>query len=475
MTRNNDLATVGAGALTALGTSDKASTGSRLLRGLLLSAALLLCIGAAALGMVQPAQTEPIPPEQSLVQNVLPFPLEADPTPAEHSATAPNTPYVTETRIRSGDTIATILKRLDITDSSLSTYLAKEAKVRFASKLVPGRSVQAATDHNGQLQWVRYFHTPTSNSTGEPTVKLLQINAAADGFTAEELELPSEVHIEVAVGTIERSLFATTDAAGIPDNITMQMAEVLGSKIDFFRGIHRGDQFRVVYENRTFEGRPAGPGRVLAVEFINKGKSSTAVWFSPDGKTGSYYNLEGESLRGAFFRNSIKFSRISSTFGLRTIANNQAWSGHHPGVDYVAPTGTPIHATADGVVQLAGWHFGYGNTIILKHHSKITTLYAHQSRFADGITVGTKVSQGQLIGYVGSTGWSTGAHLHYEFRVADKPIDPLSATAAMPAATPLEPEQRAEFAQAVAPYRQQLQVLAKFQEVMPEISSVAVR
>jgi murein DD-endopeptidase MepM/ murein hydrolase activator NlpD len=304
---------------------------------------------------------------------------------------------------------------------------------------------------------------------------LLQINAEADGFTAEELELPSEVHIEVAVGTIERSLFATTDAAGIPDNITMQMAEVLGSKIDFFRGIHRGDQFRVVYENRTFEGRPAGPGRVLAVEFMNKGKSSTAVWFSPDGKTGSYYNLEGESLRGAFLRNSIKFSRISSTFGLRTIANNQAWSGHHPGVDYVAPTGTPIHATADGVVQLVGWHFGYGNTIILKHHSKITTLYAHQSRFADGIAVGTKVSQGQLIGYVGSTGWSTGPHLHYEFRVADKPIDPLSATAAMPAATPLEPEQRAEFAQAVAPYRQQLQVLAKFQEVMPEISSVAVR
>lgn len=475
MTRNNDLATAGAAALTELGTSNQASTGSRLLRGLLLSAVLLLCIGAAALGMVQPAQTEPIPPEQSLVQNVLPFPLEADPTPTEHSATAPNTPYVTETRIRSGDTIATILKRLDITDSSLSSYLAKEAKVRFASKLVPGRSVQAATDHNGRLQWVRYFHTPTSNSTGEPTVKLLQINAAVDGFTSEELELPSEVHIEVAVGTIERSLFATTDAAGIPDNITMQMAEVLGSKIDFFRGIHRGDQFRVVYENRTFEGRPAGPGRVLAVEFMNKGKSSTAVWFSPDGKTGSYYNLEGESLRGAFLRNSIKFSRISSTFGLRTIANNQAWSGHHPGVDYVAPTGTPIHATADGVVQLAGWHFGYGNTIILRHHSKITTLYAHQSRFADGITVGTKVSQGQLIGYVGSTGWSTGPHLHYEFRVADKPIDPLSATAAMPAATPLEPEQRAEFAQAVAPYRQQLQVLAKFQEVMPEISSVAVR
>ncbi|MEI7568290.1 MAG: peptidoglycan DD-metalloendopeptidase family protein [Alcaligenaceae bacterium] len=475
MSQHNDLVTAKAFASSSLGTSAPPVGGSHILRGLLVSVVLLLCIGAAALGMVQPAQPEPIPPEQSLVQNVLPFPLEANPTPAEHDATAVNAPYVTETRIRSGDTIATILKRLDIADSSLSSYLVKEPKVRFASKLVPGRSVQAATDHNGQLKWVRYFHTPTSDSIGQPTVKLLQINATDDGFSAEELELPSEVHIEVAVGTIERSLFATTDAAGIPDGITMQIAEVLGSKIDFFRGIHRGDQFRVVYENRSFEGRPAGPGRVLAVEFVSKGKSSTAVWFSPEGQAGSYYDLEGESLRGAFLRNSIKFSRISSTFGMRNLTNNQAWSGHHPGVDYAAPTGTPIHATADGVVQLAGWHFGYGNTIILKHHSKITTLYGHQSRFAEGITVGTKVSQGQLIGYVGSTGWSTGAHLHYEFRVADKPIDPLSATAAMPASTPLEPEQRAQFAQAAAPYRQQLQVLAKFQEFVPEISSVAVR
>ena len=475
MTQQNDLASAGALAPNRLGPSDQLALGSRLLRSLLLGTALLLCVGAAAVGTVQPAQTEPIAPEQSLVQNVLPFPLEANPTPTEHTAAATNTPYVTETRIRSGDTIATVLKRLDVTDPSLSAYLAKEPKVRFASKLVPGRSVQAATDHNAQLQWVRYFHTPNSDSNGQPTVKLLQISASSTGFTAEELELPSEVHIEVAVGTIERSLFATTDAARIPEGITTQIAEVLGSKIDFFRGIHRGDQFRVVYENRTFEGRPAGSGRVLAVEFINKGKAATAVWFSPDGKAGSYYDLEGESLRGAFLRNSIKFSRVSSTFGMRTLTANQAWSGHHPGVDYVAPTGTPIHATADGVVQLAGWHSGYGNTIILKHHSKITTLYAHQSRFAEGMTVGTKVAQGQLIGYVGSTGWSTGSHLHYEFRVADKPIDPLSATAAMPAATPLEPEQRVQFAHAIAPYRQQLQVLAQFQEVVPEISSVAVR
>jgi murein DD-endopeptidase MepM/ murein hydrolase activator NlpD len=160
---------------------------------------------------------------------------------------------------------------------------------------------------------------------------------------------------------------------------------------------------------------------------------------------------------------------------MRTIRGVQAWSGFHPGVDYAAPMGTPIHATADGTVDFVGWREGYGNTIILRHHSKITTLYAHQSRFADGIKAGSKVSQGQLIGYVDSTGWSTGPHLHYEFRVADKPIDPLQATANMPVSKPLEPEHRALFAKVIAPYQQQLQVLAKYQEAIPESSNVASR
>jgi murein DD-endopeptidase MepM/ murein hydrolase activator NlpD len=443
-----------------------------LLRGAIAASLLVLFAGAAALGMVQPSAESLTPPEQQLVQQVVPIPVDA--TAAFDTPAADETPFIHETRIRAGDSLATVLKRLNIADSSLLSFLSHDPNARTIYKLIPGRSVQAATNDAGQLLWIRYFYSPNTETAGKSVARMLQISTITNGFKAEEIEQLTETHTEVAVGTIERSLFAATDVAGIPDAITSQMAEVLGSKIDFLRGLRRGDQFRVVYETRTNEGRNVGAGRVLALEFVNQGKTYSAIWFSPDGKSGSYYDANGESLQAAFLRNAIKFSRISSTFGLRTIAGFQAYSGHHPGVDYAAPTGTPIHATADGVVEHAGWKNGYGNTIMIKHSSKISTLYGHQSRFADGISVGTKVSQGQLIGYVGSTGWATGAHLHYEFRVADKPIDPLTAVA-MPTSMPLSREQREQFTAAVTPYKQQLQVLAKFQDAVSETSSVASR
>jgi len=456
---------------------------SGMVRGVVVSAVLLMGLGAVALGIFQPTQVdaaegksqianEPAP-EQKLVHNVVPVPA---PTEALAVEQAPEeTPYIVETRVRSGDTLATVLKRVDVSDASLLAFIARESKARSIYRLIVGRSIQAATNDEGDLLWVRYYHTPNSDSNGAGMAKTLQITATKSGFVAEELLQPLETHIEVAVGTIRSSLFAATDIAGVPDGITSQMAEILSSKVDFLRGLRPNDQFRVVYETRTIGGRTAGNGRVLALEFINGKKIHNAVWFSPDGQTGGYYDLEGESLRGAFLRSALKFSRISSTFGMRTIAGLQAWSGHHPGVDYAAPTGTPIHATADGTVEFAGWRNGYGNTIILKHHSKITTLYAHQSRFASGLQAGSKVSQGDLIGYVGSTGWSTGPHLHYEFRVAEKPIDPLTATANMPTSQPLAPEHREKFAEVVNPFKQQLQVLAKFQEAVPETSNVASR
>ena len=456
---------------------------SGMLRGVVVSAVLLIGLGAVAFGVFKPTQVdaadgtsqssnEPAP-EQKLVHNVVAVPA---PTEALAVEQAPEeTPYITETRVRSGDTLATVLKRVDVSDSSLLAFIAREPKARSVYRLIVGRSIQAATNDEGALLWVRYYHTPNSDANGTGVAKTLQITATKSGFVAEELLQPLETHVEVAVGTIRSSLFAATDIAGVPDGITSQMAEILSSKVDFLRGLRPNDQFRVVYETRTIGGRTAGNGRVLALEFINGKRTHNAVWFSPDGQTGGYYDLEGESLRGAFLRSALKFSRVSSTFGMRTIPGLQAWSGHHPGVDYAAPTGTPIHATADGTVEFIGWRNGYGNTIILKHHSKITTLYAHQSRFASGLQAGSKVSQGDLIGYVGSTGWSTGPHLHYEFRVAEKPIDPLTATANMPTSQPLAPEHREKFAEVVTPFKQQLQVLAKFQEAVPETSNVASR
>lgn len=442
-----------------------------LLRGALIVSTLALCVGAAALGMVPPSSSVIEPPEQTLRQDVVAVPpaqtlTEDDPAPASQ-------PFIAETRVRPGDTLATILNRLDLRDPSLLAFLTRDVKARSAYKLIPGRIVQAATSQEGDLQWMRYVHTPGGEGLGRGVARILEIRPnAIGGYMASEIEQSTDSIVQVAVGTISRSLFAATDQAGIPDAVTSQMAEILSSKIDFLRDLRRGDQFRVVYEMRSHEGRIVGAGRVLALEFTNRGKKYDAVWYSADGISGGYYSLEGESLQGAFLQSALKFSRVSSTFGMRKSPMHGEWEGH-AGIDYAAPTGTPIHATADGVVEVAGWKSGYGNTVIIKHRGKISTLYGHQSRLAEGITAGTRVTQGQLIGYVGSTGWSTGAHLHYEFRINDKPVDPLSV--AMPESQPIEPAMRDAFALATSAYRQQLQVLASFQDNVPDVSNVASR
>lgn len=409
------------------------------------------------------------PPEQKLVQDNVALPDTVF-APTENTL-QDESPFITETHIRSGDTVASVLRRLNLSDTRLLAALTNNPGARSLYKLYPGRTVLAATSQDGDLLWLRYIHTPGNETNGRVTTKMLEVKPANGSFVMNELEELTDVHIEVAMGTINRSLFAATDEANIPDNITSQMAEILGSKIDFLRGLRKGDQFRVVYETRSHEGRTAGTGRVLALQFINQNKVYSAVWFnSPDGKSGGYYSLEGESLRGNFLRNALKFSRISSTFGTRRDPIHGAWSGH-AGIDYAAPVGTPIQATADGTVEMAGWQNGYGNVVILRHAGNISTVYAHQSAFASGITKGARVSQGQLIGYVGSTGWSTGAHLHYEFRMGDKPVDPLAVV--LPEAPAIDANQLPSFQSATLPYKQQLEVLAKFQKAAPEDTSIA--
>ncbi|WP_236844636.1 M23 family metallopeptidase [Bordetella sp. 15P40C-2] len=426
------------------------------IRRTLLVTTVGLFAGAAALGMVQQPDHAKLP-ESRQIQTVLS--LGADQLRvSEASAEAP---YVSETRIRSGDTLATVLQRLDVDAPGLQRFLTHAPSARSIYKLYPGRSVQAATDAEGNLLWLRYIHTPGQEVDGQVATKMLVVTPSDDTYKAEEVTENTDLQTRVAAGTIRSSLFGATDAAGIPDSITQQMADVLGAKIDFLRDLQPGDQFRVVYEVRSHEGRYAGAGRLLAVEFINKGKAHNAVWFSPDGKTGNYYSFDGVSLRGEFLRTALKFTRISSTFGGRMHPIHRTWTGHK-GVDYAAPTGTPVHATADGTIEFAGWQNGYGNVVIIKHHGKISTLYAHQSRIVSDIKVGTKVSQGQLIGYVGSTGWSTGPHLHYEFRIDNKPVDPLSAD--LPVSRPLEANEARKFQAATATYKQQLALMTAYQQ-----------
>eukprot|EP00887_Chlorella_sp_A99_P003830 scaffold32.g3830.t1 len=406
----------------------------------------------------QPDHTE-LPPTRQ-VQSVLSLDagqIEVSPTWAA--------PYISETRIRAGDTLAAVLQRLDLDLPELQKFLTHDAGARSIYKLYPGRTVQAATDEEGNLLWLRYIHTESNEADGQITTRFLQVKPTDDSYEAKEISQNTDRRTRVAVGTIRSSLFAATDAAGIPDSVTLQMADILAAKIDFLRDLRQGDQFRVVYEIRSHEGRYAGAGRVLALEFINQGKTYTAVWFSPDNRSGAYYGFDGASLRGAFLRTALKFSRISSTFGMRMHPIHKTWTGHK-GVDYAAPSGTPIHATADGTIEFAGWQNGYGNVVIVKHHGNYSTLYAHQSRIGPGITKGAKVAQGQLVGYVGATGWATGPHLHYEFRINGQPVDPLSVK--LPVARTLDPSEARAFAQVVAPYKQQIQLLAQFQQSLPD-------
>lgn len=438
----------------------RANRSRHLIRNGLVLVALGLFAGAAALAVVKPPEAPPVYQAQQALSLPDPFPQALGDF---------STPFISETQIRRGDTLAALLQRLRIQEKGLQQFLVQSKDARSIYKLYPGRSIQAAQDGEGKLIWLRYNHTPSANENGSYVSRWLEITPDDQGgFVAHEHSQAAQPHVRIAEGEIHSSLFGATDEADIPDAVTLQMTDILGSKIDFMQDLRRGDKFRIIYEAFSHEGREIGSGRILALEFINKNKAYEAVWFSPDNGSGSYYDFEGRSLKGAFLRTALKFSRISSTFGMRKHPVHGGWRGHK-GVDYAAPKGTPIHATADGVVDFKGVQNGYGNTIILKHHNGYSTLYAHQSAFAKGLKKGDTVRQGDLIGYVGSTGWATGPHLHYEFRVNKTPIDPLSVD--LPVARVLDKSQRKAFQQSIAQYQEHIHLLTQLQDAELQVAS----
>ncbi len=422
---------------------------------------------AAAVGMVsQNANTATLPSVQHILEP-LQLPV-LDPVAVSESS---DELYVREERIQRGDSVASMLARLNVGDAALQRFLVQEPAARSIYQLYPGRAVQVATDAQGELRWLRYVHTPGTESDGQVVQQLLEVLRTPDGgFAASEQEIPAERMVKVAVGTIRSSLFGATDAAGVPYEVSRQMIDILASDVDFFRDLRAGDQFRVVYESYATNGVSARSGRVLALEFVNNGKAYQAVWFDPKtaGESGGYYGFDGSSRRRAFLRVPLEFTRVSSGFGMRRHPVLNSFRGHK-GIDYAAPSGTPIQATADGVVDFSGMQRGYGNTLIVKHHGQYSTLYAHMSRFAPGMSEGTRVSQGQTIGYVGATGMATGPHLHYEFRVAGQQIDPQSSD--IPIARALEGKSLQNFKQHVASYQNQLAMLAHLQDAQNGVSA----
>lgn len=354
--------------------------------------------------------------------------------PEMQVATDTDSAFWHQENIRRGDTIAAILSRLEISQQDKANFLRAAKDSKAMRQLKPGEIIHAETTADGELLTLRYFY-----GNGEQFL----MEKIDDTYEMSEQSAEVNARIRVGSGVIESSLFAATDAAGLPTNIAMQIANIFASDIDFYRDLHKGDRFTVVYETFQDNGENVQHGRVLAVEFINKGKSYRAVYFQPSDEEGDYYTPAGESLRKPFLRAPLEFSRISSGFtNARFHPILKQWRAHR-GVDYAAPTGTPIMATADGTIEYSGWQNGYGNLIILKHRGEYSTAYGHLSAFKKGIQKAGYVKQGEVIGYVGATGMATGPHLHYELRVNGVQRDPSKLV--MPAALPISKKNRAAF------------------------------
>ena len=330
--------------------------------------------------------------------------------------------YVAEDKMRAGDTLAALMTRLGISDVEAANFIKSNSTARGILRLNAGSVVQAQTNTEGYLQWLR-----ATVPDGSDTSKNLVVTRRGDKFSATEESAALEKRIEMHSGVVRSSLFAATDAADIPDTVSSQIIDMFGTNINFASDLKRGDRFNVAYETFWQNGQFVRAGRILAGEFVNGEKTFQAVWFddpkNPQG--GGYYGFDGKSLKQAFLKSPLAFTRISSGFSMREHPILGLWK-MHTGVDFAAPTGTPIHAASDGVVDFVGVQNGYGNVVILKHAGNISTVYAHMSRFAPGFRQGTKISQGDVIGFVGMTGWATGPHLHYEYRVANKPVDPMT-------------------------------------------------
>ncbi|MDO8701885.1 MAG: peptidoglycan DD-metalloendopeptidase family protein [Undibacterium sp.] len=338
--------------------------------------------------------------------------------------------FVREEKVLRGDTLGALLLRLGIDDNEATNFIKSDATARSVLQVKAGKSIRAQTNDEGELEWLQAGLPDTGDKPG----KSILINRDASGkLSAIESLAKLERRVEMRSGDIRSSLFAATDDAQIPDNIATQIVSMFETNVDF-RHLQRGDHFNVVYETFWQNGEFVNTGRVLAGEFNTVGKLFQSVWFDESGGNGGYYSFDGKSLKKAFLKSPLEFTRVSSGFSMRVHPISGQWK-RHTGIDFAAVTGTPIRATSDGVIESVGPHGGYGNLVVVKHWSNYTTAYAHMSRFAAGIRKGSKVSQGEVIGYVGTTGWSTGPHLHYEFRVNNEPRDPSSIS--VPAAAPL--------------------------------------
>jgi murein DD-endopeptidase MepM/ murein hydrolase activator NlpD len=352
--------------------------------------------------------------------------------------------FLREERFQRGDTLAGMLGRLGIADAEVR----KLARTSALRRLRPGHTVVGQVDAEGELQRLSFL-------SGRGT--LTAVERSGDGFRAMEGAAPLRVEQLMRTGVVSSSLFAAADAAGVPDSVAVQIADIFAGDIDFHHELRQGDRFAVVFEQYYLDGRPVHAGRVLAAEFASRGRTYRALHYSPAQGSSGYYAPDGGNLRKAFLRTPLEISRVSSGFGMRRDPFLRSWRAHS-GIDFAAPPGTRVRAAGDGVIELAGPKAGYGNLVIVRHRGQTSTLYAHLSRFAPGMQRGARVAQGDVVGFVGQTGWATGPHLHYEFRIAGQSRNPYAI--AMPAGEPVPAAELAAYRRHAEPLLARLALLA---------------
>ncbi len=358
---------------------------------------------------------------------------------------APEPEYQTLTlTIRRGDTLDQLFRANQLSVSHLAQIARLEEAGKQFRKIKPG-DVFEITHDDGKL--VSLYSTLNLTSA-------LKVDRQESGFSAAIIDRPIEIRKRMAHGVIENSLFESATAAGLSDKLVMNIAGIFAWDVDFVLDIRSGDNYYVQWEEIWQDGEFVTDGEVVVAEFNNDGRTHQAIRFIDSAGRTDYFTPEGDSVRKAFLRSPVDF-RVSSSFNpnrrhpvLKTVRP-------HRGVDYAAPRGTPIRASGDGKVIFRGVKSGYGNVVILQHGGNITTLYAHMSKFASSARTGSRVRQGQTIGYVGKTGLVTGVHLHYEYRLNGVHRNPR--TVKLPQADPIADEYRKQFLAAAGPILEELE------------------
>ena len=320
-------------------------------------------------------------------------------------------------RVKSGDTLSGILNDNGVSADGLKTILADQLVQEHLNTLRVDDKLDFEFGVDGTLNSV------SMKVNRDTRVRISQVQP--DQFVSESIKLPLEYERVVTSGTIQQSLYLAAEKANLKQSTIMELSDIFEWELDFARDIRKGDSFSIVYDRLYREGKYIGDGDILAAEFIRGNKAHRAIRFTDDNGHTDYYSPNGDSKRRAFMRHPVDVVRITSKFDPNRLHPVLHKIRAHKGVDYGSPHGSPIYATADGIVQTAGAKGAYGQTVILKHGDNRTTLYAHMSRIAKKSRVGVRVKRGDVIGYVGKTGRVTGTHLHYEFRIGGKHVDPL--------------------------------------------------